>query len=395
MISVKEARAHILANAQPMGAESIPLEVAFGRTLAESIVATRAQPPFAASAMDGYAVRAADTPGTLALIGEAGAGRALSCALGAGEAARIFTGAPVPEGADAIVIQEDATRADDRVTAPRVEAGTHVRGAGGDFVAGAVLLKPGRLLDGPALTLAAAAGRAHVRAARAPRVAILTGGDEIVPPGVTPGPTQIFDSISAGLAGLVAGWGAAATISAPFADDRAKIAARLETAIGGFDLTIVVGGASVGEHDHARAALTMAGADLLFAGVAVRPGKPTWLARRGGHVVLGLPGNPASALVCARLFLRPLLERMLGRDDTLSLTTTNARLRRALAANGPRETYWRAMHEVDDDGQCWVTPFTQQDSSLVSVLAAADALIVQAPHDGARAAGGRVPILAL
>lgn len=393
MISVAEARAIMLAHAAQLATEDIPLTQAFGRTLGAPIVAPRAQPPFTASAMDGYAVRGADTPGVLAVVGEAGAGRALPRPLQAGEAARIFTGAPLPEGADAVVIQENVERSGEQIAAPRVDSGRHVRAVGIDFEVGASLLEAGRVFDGAALALAAAAGRASVRVGRMPRIAILAGGDEIVAPGASPGPSQIFDCVSYGIAGLAAAWGASPATGAPFTDDIAVIASRIDGALGNSDIVVVVGGASVGEHDHARAALTSIGAELLFAQVAVRPGKPTWFARRGQGLILGLPGNPASALVCARLFLRPLLDRMLGRAACWA--TQSARLRAPLAANGPRETYWRATSTLDESGQFWVERLPNQDSSLVSVFAAANALIVQAPHEPARATAELVPILRL
>ncbi len=395
MITVAEARAIVLEQARPMAPETADLASALGRTLRESIVATRAQPPFDASAMDGYAVRSADTPGVLHCIGEAGAGHSLQRALAAGECARIFTGAPLPDGADAVLVQEDAAREDDRVTSPRVERGKHVRRASADFAAGALLLDAGRVLDGPALALAAAAGRAHLSVSKRPCVAILSGGDEIVPPGVAPQPDQIFDSVSFGIAGLVESWGARAQCRAPFADRPAQIAQRVNDALADADLAIVIGGASVGDHDHARPALQAIGADLLFEKVALRPGKPVWFARRDHQLVLGLPGNPASAFVCARLFLKPLIDRILGRDPAASMRTQAVRVGGPLPANGPRETYLRAHVEADEKGQLWAHASANQDSSLISVFIASNALVVREPHAASLGNGDLVKVLRL
>lgn len=395
MITVAEARAIILEYAKALPSEFVPLRAALGRSLRETIVAARAQPPFAASAMDGYALRSADTPGVLRVVGEAGAGRALGRALELGEAARIFTGAPLPEGADGVLIQEDAARDGDTVTAPQVSASRHVRRSGVDFEAGAVLLEVGRVLDGGAIALAAAAGRADLRVARRPRVAILSGGDEIVPPGSTPTADQIFDSVSYGVAALAETWGASAETGAPLPDDPAAIARRVEAALAKTDVAVVIGGASVGDHDHARPALRAVGAELLFEKVALRPGKPTWFARRSDQVVLGLPGNPASAFVCARLFLRPLIDQLLGRDPAEACRTQRARLSAPLAANGPRETYLRAVLRPDEGGQLWADCPHNQDSSLISVFAQANCLVVREPEASEAAAGDLVEVLLL
>jgi molybdopterin molybdotransferase len=395
VISVSEARAIILANAKPFAGEPVALTEALGRTLRETLVASRAQPPFDASAMDGYAVRSSDTPGVLRVIGEAGAGRGLGRALERGQAARIFTGAALPAGADCVLIQEDAERAGDTVTAPQVSAGLHVRRAGVDFEAGAMLLDSGQVLTAAAIALAAAAGRANLRVGRRPRIAILSGGNEIVSPGSTPSPDQIFDSVSYGVAALAETWGARAQRGSPFIDDRAAIARRVDEALASADVAVVIGGASVGDHDHARPALRAIGADILFEKVSLRPGKPAWLARRDNQIVLGLPGNPGSAFVCARLFLRPLIDRLLGRDPAIQCRTQRARLLGPLAANGPRETYLRASMRSDDVGQLWVDGSPHQDSSLISSFAAANSLIVRAPGANPSEAGELVEVLPL
>ncbi len=393
MISVSEARAIMLEHVRQTPVEDVPLRDAVGRTLAAPVVAARAQPPFAASAMDGYAVRSADTPGRLRVVGESGAGHALQRALGEGECARIFTGAPLPDGADAIVIQEDANRSGDEILAPGISASRHVRARGVDFDAGATLLTAPRLLDGPSIAVAAAAGLPRLTVARQPRIVVISGGDEIVPPGVTPGPSQIFESSSFGVAGLVDAWGAVPLTPPPLKDSADAIAAAVQDALASSDLIVIIGGASVGDHDYARAAVAAIGGRVLFDKIALQPGKPTWFAMAGDSAILGLPGNPTSALVCARLFLRPLIERMLGRDPLKACETRAARLRTPLQANGPRETYLRAITELDHTGQLWVTGFGNQDSSLVTIFAAANALIVRAPHQPASAREDIVPTL--
>jgi len=380
MISVSEARTLMLSAAKPLDIERVPLRAVRDRTLRENIIATRAHPPFRASAMDGYALRAADTPGVLRMIGEISAGRALACALAPGECARIFTGAPLPDGADCVLTQEDAVRDGDHVTSPKLHADRHVRAAGVDFDVGDTLLSSGHVLDAASIALAAAAGRASLAVARAPRVTVLSGGNEIVAPGTAPGPDQIFDSMSCGIATLAESWGAQASVAPPFIDDVLAIAGAVAHGVNAHDVTIVVGGASVGDHDCARPALRALGAELLVEKVALRPGKPTWFARLGDHLVLGLPGNPASAFVCARLFLRPLIDALSGRDPEPASRTIHARTRTALAANGPRETYLRAGFETDADGQAWAKAALNQDSSLLSVFATANALIAR-PRD--------------
>jgi molybdopterin molybdotransferase len=393
MISVAEARALILASAVPCSAVNVSLRASLARALREDVIAARDQPPFRASAMDGYALRAIDTPGSLRMIGEAGAGRALDRPLGAGECARIFTGAPLPAGADCVLIQEDAARDGDIVTAPLVEKGRHVRSAGVDFKAGDRLLQGGAIIDAAAIALAAAAGRASLLVSRRPKVAVLSGGDELVSPGQSPAQDQIFDSMSVGIAALAEQWGADATGIGPLADRAPDIANAIKEAIAAYDLTIIVGGASVGDHDHARPAVRDLGGVFLFEKVALRPGKPTWFARIGGRLVLGLPGNPASAFVCARLFLRPLIDQMCGRDPMMSASVRKAHTSAPLSANGSRETHLRAAPATDESGQAWVAAPAKQDSSLLSVFAGAQALIVRAPDAPEAPAGALVDVL--
>lgn len=385
MISVAQAQTIIGDAAKPVGAETLPLGEAFARTLAASIAAMRALPPFRASAMDGYALRAQDTPGALKIVGAAIAGKAFSRELRSGEAVRIFTGAPVPDGADVILIQEDARVEGEMLHAPALKPGKHIRDAGIDFDAGETLLSPGRVLDGPALALAAAGGHATLSVFKRPRVAIVSGGDEIVPPGAPIGAAQIFESASFGIAGMAQSWGAAPMLNPPVSDTISDIEAAVLRSLSACDVLVMIGGASVGEHDHARGVLKSAGASLLFEKIAVRPGKPTWFAVARGALVLGLPGNPASAMVCARLFLRPLLDIMLGRAPAVE--TTPALLASPLLANGPRETYLRAKFSRDDQGRIFARAFTEQDSSLHSILAASDCLIRRAPGAPALEAG--------
>ncbi len=393
MISVEEARGLILEQVKSLPSECIALAGALGRTLAEPVVAARAQPPFAASAMDGYALRSADTPGKLHVVGESAAGRAYASAVKPGEAVRIFTGAPIPDGADAIAIQEDVQRTANVIETPATHAGQHIRAAGLDFAEGARLLEPGRALDAIALALAATTGRTKISVVQRPRIAILSGGDEIVAAGATFGASQIYDSASPGVAGLVATWGAIASTAPPLPDDALAIARAAENALAASDLLVIIGGASVGDHDFARAALDRIGAKLIFSRVSIRPGRPTWFAVRNGKPILGLAGNPASALVCARLFLRPAIEHMLGRDPALCVTTSAARLKHALEGNGPREHYLRAASQTDSSGQLWVDGYADQDSSLLSVFAAANCLVQRIANAPPAATGDIVQIL--
>ena len=306
-----------------------------GRVLAQPVTATRDQPPFAASAMDGYAVRSADTPGLLKVIGESAAGHGFAGRCEAGTAVRISTGAALPDGADGIVIQEDVRREENRIEVPQVAAGHFIRQRGIDFTAGTTLLEKGRVLDAIAISLGAASGAAALPVVRPPRVAILSSGDELAAPGEVPSPWQIFDSATYGLAGLIASWGGEARRLAVAKDDVAAIARAAQEALANSDLLLLIGGASVGDHDHARPALMRLGLEMKVGKVAVRPGKPTWFGHTRHGAVLGLPGNPASAMVCAHLFLKPLLLAMQGRDPEPRFL--RAHLARALPANGGRE----------------------------------------------------------
>ncbi|MBL8770884.1 MAG: molybdopterin molybdotransferase MoeA [Phenylobacterium sp.] len=391
LLPVDDARARMLAEVAALPAETVPLPAAVGRVLAEDVRAVRDQPPFAASAMDGWAVRAADTPGDLRIVGESAAGRGFEGEVGPGEAVRIFTGAAVPAGCDAIVIQEDARRDGDVVTVPATPAGRHLRPAGGDFAAGDVLLPRGVAIDAWRLSLAAAAGRADVSVSRRPQVALFSTGEEIVEAPATPGPFQIYDSGSRALEALIAGWGGEVRRAKPVRDDLETTIQALRDAKG--DLVVTVGGASVGDHDLVRAAAGALGLDLRVASVNVRPGKPTFFGVLGdGRRLLGLPGNPASALVCAELFLRPLLRAYAGADPTPP--TLSARLARPLPANGSRE-HWMRARLAHADGGVTIEAFPDQDSSLIGVFNASNALLRRPADAPALSAGDVVEALPL
>ena len=391
LLAVDDARARMLAEIAPLPAQTLPLADAIGRVLAEDVSAIRDQPPFDASAMDGWAVRSGDTPGTLRIIGESAAGHGYAGALGPGEAVRIFTGAAVPAGADAIVIQEDAQRDGETVTTPETRAGQHLRPRGGDFKSGQALLSAGQRIDPWRLSLAASAGRAEVLVRRAPRVAIISTGEEIIEAPGVPGPFQIYDSGAPALLAMVRAWGAEAEKLKPVRDELDAVIAALRDAE--VDLIVTVGGASVGDHDLVRVAGEALGLSMKVASIAVRPGKPTFFGvLADGRRMLGLPGNPASAFVCAELFLRPILAAYQG--DPAPFATITARATTPLAANGPRE-HWMRAKLTHQDGAISVQPYGDQDSSLVTVFAAADALLRRPPGAPAVEAGGLVEVLPL
>ena len=391
LLAVDDARARMLAEIAPLGAETVPLAQSIGRVLAEDVTAVRDQPPFAASAMDGWAVRAADTPGSLRIVGESAAGHGYEGRVAAGEAVRIFTGAALPAGCDAMVIQEDATRDGETVRVPGVESGHYIRPAGGDFAAGAVLLQRGVRIDPWRLSLAAAAGRAEVAVHARPRVAFISTGEEIVQAPARPGPFQIYDSGVPALAAMVEAWGGTAIRTRPVRDEMAAVIEALRGADA--DLVVTVGGASVGDHDLVRAAAQALGLSLRVESVNVRPGKPTFFGVLGdGRRMLGLPGNPASAFVCAEMFLHPIVSAYLGAPP--EPPTITARLAQDLPANGPRE-HWMRAKLAYADGQVTVRPYRDQDSSLISVFAASDALLRRLPGAQAASAGSVVEVLPL
>ena len=379
----------MLARTSVLPAETITLDQADGRTLAEAVTAVRDQPSFNASAMDGWAVRRADLsePVTLRIVGESAAGGAYAATLRPGEAVRIFTGAPVPEGADLVVIQENAERDGAAVRMGPAGGSSNIRPRGGDFTTGAVLLEAGARLDPWRLSLAASAGRAALSVARRPRIAILATGEELAAPGGEAGPFQIYESGSTGLAAMIRRWGGDPTRLTSTGDKTEAIAAAVRDVA--VEVIVTVGGASVGDYDLVKPALATLGLTLDVETVNVRPGKPTWFGRLGdGRLVLGLPGNPASAFVCAELFLKPLVLALQGAERPHRMETT--RLAISLPANGPREHWMRA--KLGPDG---VTPFPDQDSSLVTVFAAADALLRRLPGAPAAMAGDVADIVRL
>ncbi len=397
MISVEEARRRLLAPLAPLAAEQVALSDAVGRVLAEDVAARRTQPPFAVSAMDGYAVRAADVvsvPARLKVVGSVPAGQAYAGAVGRGEAVRIFTGAPVPSGADAIVIQEDTERDGDIVTVREAAPeGHYVRPAGLDFRAGDVGLRAGRLLTARDVGLAAAMNRPWLSLRRRPRIAILPTGDEVVMPGDPVGPNQIVSSNGLALAALVTQCGGI-PVHLPIAPDDSTALQRIAAGAAGADFLVTTGGASVGEHDLVRDALQASGLALDFWKIAMRPGKPLMVGRYRDTPMMGLPGNPVSTLVCGLLFLKPAIERLLGRA-TAEAPPVRARLAVALPANDRRQDYLRATLARGPDGTLEARPFDKQDSAMMSLLARADCLVVRQPLASAAAPGDSVEIILL
>ena len=397
LLSVSDALACVTAAFEPLPAEQVSLADALGRVLAEDVRARVTQPPAAVSAMDGYAVRAADVadpPVTLRTVGEAPAGGAYDKTLGAGEAVRIFTGAPTPNGADAVVMQEDTEAEGDRVTV-RIAArkGAHIRPAGLDFSAGAVGLRAGRRLAPRDIGLAASMNAPWLAVRRRPRVGLIATGDEIVRPGEPIGPNQIVSSNTLALAALAIEAGAA-PLDLGIASDDADSLRRMAAGAESVDVLVITGGASVGEHDMVQSVLEKVGLELDFWRIAMRPGKPMMFGRIRGTPMLGLPGNPVSALLCAMLFLRPAIDAMLG-VETPNEPRESARLDRDLKANDERESYLRARLARGSGGELVATPFDKQDSAMMSTLSAADCLIVRAPNAPPAKAGERVEIIRL
>ncbi len=396
LLPIDEARALMLEGVAALPAEPVAIDQASGRVLAQTITAPRDQPPFESSMMDGWAVRFTDAQTAavdLDIVGESAAGRGFDGVLGPGQAVRIFTGAALPAGADTVVIQENAQRIGDHVRLGSLtRSGGNIRPRGSDFRHGDVLLAPGQRLDAWRLSLAAAAGFDEVQVARRPRVAVLCTGEELVRPPQVPGPFQIYESGSAALGALIGAWGGIAQRLEPARDDEASVIGALDGIAA--DLIVTVGGASVGDYDVVKPALTQLGLALKVASVNVRPGKPTWFGvLDDGRKVLGLPGNPSSAMVCAQLFLRPLVLAIQGGDPTPP--TLVARLAEPLPANGAREHLMRAALQSSADGSLLVRPFADQDSGLVGVFAKADALLRRPPNAPAAMAGAPVDVLKL
>lgn len=395
LLPVAEALQRVLDGVVPMPAVATPLLAAAGRVLAADVQATLTQPPFDTSAMDGYAVRSADTlqpPVTLDCVGESAAGRAYNGKLQANETIRISTGAPVPASADSIVIQEDTERQGDAVTVREPAAsGQHIRKRGFDFADGDTLLSAGQTLDARLITLAAAGGHATLPVRRRPVVAILATGDELVEPGTTPGPDQIIGSNAYGLAAMVQHAGGEPRLLGIAKDTRPALAEKIAEAADA-DVLVTIGGASVGDHDHIGPALKAAGVSIDFWKIAMRPGKPMLFGTNGPQRVLGLPGNPVSCLVTARVFLVPLIQRLIGRP--LAADRKHAVLGTALEANGPRVHFMRATLTASSSSSLPVaTPLSSQDSSSLSRLGLADAFVIRPIQAPEAQPGDRVEIM--
>ncbi len=403
LLPVDEALATILAGATALPSEIVSLHQSADRILANDLAAKRTQPPFAASAMDGYAVRHDDLGSVsteLTVVGSAGAGHPYDGAIGQGECIRIFTGAPVPDDADTIIIQEDTDR--DSESAPVVtilqaaKKGAYVRPAGLDFQTGETLLVQGRALDPAALSLAAAMNHAKVSVVRRPRVAIVATGDELLPPGSRVGAGQIIASNAYGVAALVQKHGGEAIDLGIVRDTDAAHKMAFEEAIKQqADVLVTLGGASVGEHDLVQKVLLAMGAEIGFWRIAMRPGKPllfgTLPSGEGAMRFLGLPGNPVSSLVCSLIFLQPLITTLAGR--AYDAATQTCILGRDLKANDRRQDYLRASLSTNDAGRTTATAFDLQDSSVLSLMARADCLIIRPPNAPAAVAGDCCNIL--
>ncbi len=389
MISVEEALARCLALAAPLSSESVPLAAAAGRWMCAAAAAKRDQPPFPASAMDGYAVLGDPRPGDgFMVVGEAGAGHAFAGRVGPGQAVRIFTGAPVPAGATRVILQEDVVAVGDRITLKDgLDAGPHVRPLGQDFRVGDSLSP--RKLRANDLALLAAMNVPQVTVTRKPVIALIATGDELVMPGEAPRPDQIIASNSFALKAMVEAEGGLARLLPIARDSEAELAAVLGLAEDA-DLIVTIGGASVGDHDLVG---KVAGLEHSFWKLALRPGKPLMAGRLNGVPLLGLPGNPVSAIVCGHLFLLPMIRAMLG-DPAPAPQARLARLAVELPANGARAHYMRARLSPGDAAP-EIAPFDRQDSALLSILGQADALLIRPVDAPPSRAGDMVPYLPL
>ncbi len=396
MISVAEARERILAPLRATPPETVALAQGWGRVLAAPVVARLTQPPADVSAMDGYALRAVDGAlgARLRVVGAAPAGHPFAGQVGAGEAVRLFTGSVVPAGADCILLQEDATRDGDTVVVREAcTPARHIRRAGQDFTAGDVLIQAGRRLGARDIGLAAAANYPWLTVHRRPRIAILATGDEIAMPGEPIVAGGIVSSNSHAIAALVRAGGGEPVIPPIARDDSAAIAAIVD-GLGGVDMLVTTGGASVGEHDLVQSALAERGFELDFWKIAMRPGKPLIAGRVAGTPVLGLPGNPVSALICAALFLLPSLD-VLGGLPAAAPHTERAVLGCPVPQNDGRADHLRATLAVAPGGLLVATPFPRQDSGMLSLLARAEALVLRAPHAAALPEGADVEVIRL
>ncbi|WP_312222484.1 molybdopterin molybdotransferase MoeA [Rhizobium rhizoryzae] len=400
LLPVSEALTRLLEPVRAVADnESVPLDEAAGRILAVDLVAKLTQPPFHASAMDGYALRAADAPdlgAELTVVGQAAAGHAFNGQVGPGECVRIFTGAPLPEGADSILIQEDAERlSESRIrTKFPVTVGRHIRPRGQDFAEGETVLRAGVRLDYAHLTVAAATNHPQVEVLRRPRVAVLATGDELVHPGSSLQPSQIIASNTFGISALIRANGGEVIDLGIIPDRQDLIENAIAKAVAEkVDVLVTLGGASVGDHDLVQASLKAQGMSLDFWRIAMRPGKPLMVGSLGDMRVLGLPGNPVASLVCGTLFLEPVVAKLSG-------TRPKARMAEALAgkplaANDQRQDYLRARLSRDADGRLIAEPFDKQDSSMMKIFAHSDCLIVRPPHAPELAALTPCPILLL
>ncbi len=382
LLPIDQALIKVTESLKILSSDKVSVAKALNRVLTEDIFAKLTQPPFSSSAMDGYAVRAEDLnsiPVTLDVTGESAAGHSFSKPVQKCQAVRIFTGAPVPEGADTVIMQENTTREGDKVTITvGNDIGANIRPKGTDFNQGDVLLKSGTILTAKDLALAAAMNWGVLNVRRKPVIAVLATGDELVEPGETPNPDQIISSIPSGLVSMIENWGAEALYLGIAKDNETSLREKISKGLAA-DILITIGGASVGDHDLVQKVLRDLGMDLNFWKVAIRPGKPIMHGQLGDTHVLGLPGNPVSAFICAEIFLREMIGKLLGTDCN-NHNIVQAFLAEELSSNGPRQHYMRASTKQRDDGLLDVIPAASQDSSLLKTYASSDCLIVRSPH---------------
>jgi molybdopterin molybdotransferase len=398
LLPVAEAQQRIIDAVSPLPAEQISLTDGLGRVLAQDIASRRDQPPMAVSAMDGYAVRAADVatlPATLNVIGYAPAGHAYDGSVGPGDAVRIFTGAPVPDGADTIVIQENTEQSDEvvRVVDGTAPVGRFIRPAGLDFATGDVLMTRGKVLTARDVGLAAAMNVPWLSVHRKPRISILATGDEIVMPGDPIGRDQIVSSNALSLAAFITAQGGA-PLDLGIAPDEEDGLKALAAGAGGSDVLVTTGGASVGDHDLVQSVLGDIGLEVDFWRIAMRPGKPLMFGQIDGTYMIGLPGNPVSSLVCAIVFLAPAIRKLLGMENVLPQKSA-VRLGSDLPENDEREDYLRAALSRDENGELVATTYGKQDSSMFATIARADTLVIREPFAKPAKAGDIVDIIPL